>query len=31
VSGAAFPKSLQDEIGARGIDAYQAFGTADSA
>ena len=29
VSGAAFPKSLQDEIGARGIDAYQAFGTAD--
>lgn len=29
VSGAAFPKSLQDEIAARGIDAYQAFGTAD--
>jgi phenylacetate-CoA ligase len=29
VSGAAFPKSLQEEIGARGIDAYQAFGTAD--
>jgi phenylacetate-CoA ligase len=29
VSGAAFPKSLQDEIGARGIEAYQAFGTAD--
>jgi len=29
VSGAAFPKSLQDEIKARGIDAYQAFGTAD--
>jgi phenylacetate-CoA ligase len=29
VSGAAFPKSLQDEIGSRGIDAYQAFGTAD--
>jgi phenylacetate-CoA ligase len=29
VSGAAFPKSLQDEIRARGIDAYQAFGTAD--
>ena len=29
VSGAAFPKSLQDEIGGRGIDAYQAFGTAD--
>src|SRR3954463_7773380 len=29
VSGAAFPRSLQDEIGSRGIDAYQAFGTAD--
>ena len=29
MSGAAFPKSLQDEIKARGIDAYQAFGTAD--
>jgi phenylacetate-CoA ligase len=29
VSGAAFPKSLQDEIRARNIDAYQAFGTAD--
>jgi phenylacetate-CoA ligase len=29
VSGAAFPKSLQDEIKLRGIDAYQAFGTAD--
>jgi phenylacetate-CoA ligase len=29
VSGAAFPKSLQDEINSRGIDAYQAFGTAD--
>ncbi|GLR85486.1 phenylacetate--CoA ligase family protein [Bradyrhizobium iriomotense] len=29
VSGAAFPASLQDEIKARGIDAYQAFGTAD--
>jgi phenylacetate-CoA ligase len=29
VSGAAFPKSLQDEIKARGIDAYQAFATAD--
>ncbi|MGA9332606.1 MAG: AMP-binding protein, partial [Bradyrhizobium sp.] len=29
VSGAAFPKSLQDEIASRGIDAYQAFGTAD--
>src|SRR6201747_1379986 len=29
VSGAAFPKSLQDEIKGRGIDACQAFGTAD--
>jgi phenylacetate-CoA ligase len=29
VSGAAFPKSLQDEIASRGIEAYQAFGTAD--
>jgi phenylacetate-CoA ligase len=29
VSGAAFPKSLQDEIKLRGIDAYQAYGTAD--
>jgi phenylacetate-CoA ligase len=29
VSGAAFPKSLQDEIRSRGIDAYQSFGTAD--
>ncbi|RXG94508.1 phenylacetate--CoA ligase family protein [Bradyrhizobium zhanjiangense] len=29
VSGAAFPPSLQAEIKARGIDAYQAFGTAD--
>jgi phenylacetate-CoA ligase len=29
VSGAAFPKSLQDEISLRGIDACQAFGTAD--
>ena len=29
VSGAAFPKSLQDEITSRGIDACQAFGTAD--
>ena len=29
VSGAAFPKSLQDEIRSRGIDACQAFGTAD--
>jgi phenylacetate-CoA ligase len=29
VSGAAFPKTLQDEIASRGVDAYQAFGTAD--
>jgi phenylacetate-CoA ligase len=29
VSGAAFPKSLQDEIKSRSVDAYQAFGTAD--
>ena len=29
VSGAAFPKSLQAEIRSRGVDAYQAFGTAD--
>jgi phenylacetate-CoA ligase len=29
VSGAAFPPSLQSEIKSRGIDAYQAFGTAD--
>jgi phenylacetate-CoA ligase len=29
VSGAAFPKSLQNEIKSRGVDAYQAFGTAD--
>jgi phenylacetate-CoA ligase len=29
VSGAAFPPSLQTEIKSRGIDAYQAFGTAD--
>src|SRR4051794_24962652 len=29
VSGAAFPKSLQDEIKSRGIEACQAFGTAD--
>jgi phenylacetate-CoA ligase len=29
VSGAAFPKPLQDEIKSCGIDAYQAFGTAD--
>ncbi len=29
ISGAAFPASLQEEIKSRGIDAYQAFGTAD--
>src|SRR6202040_4166669 len=29
VSGAAFPTSLQEEIKSRGVDAYQAFGTAD--
>jgi phenylacetate-CoA ligase len=29
VSGAAFPKSLQDEIKSRDVEAYQAFGTAD--
>ena len=29
VSGAAFPKSLQDDIKSRGVEAYQAFGTAD--
>ncbi|KQW22198.1 AMP-dependent synthetase [Afipia sp. Root123D2] len=29
VSGAAFPKSLQDEFKSRGIDTYQTFGTAD--
>jgi phenylacetate-CoA ligase len=29
VSGAAFPPSLQEEIKSRGIEAYQAFGTAD--
>lgn len=29
VSGAAFPKSLQEEIKSRGIDAYQTYGTAD--
>jgi phenylacetate-coenzyme A ligase PaaK-like adenylate-forming protein len=29
VSGAAFPPSLQAEVKSRGIDAYQAFGTAD--
>src|SRR3954463_9144329 len=29
VSGAAFPRSLQQEIKSRGVDADQAFGTAD--
>jgi phenylacetate-CoA ligase len=29
VSGAAFPTSLQEEIKSRGVEAYQAFGTAD--
>ena len=29
VSGAAFPPSLQREIKSHGVDAYQAFGTAD--
>ncbi|MCP1750196.1 phenylacetate--CoA ligase family protein [Bradyrhizobium elkanii] len=29
VSGAAFPKSLQEEMKSRGVEAYQAFGTAD--
>jgi phenylacetate-CoA ligase len=29
MSGAAFPPSLQKEIKSHGIDAYQAFGTAD--
>jgi phenylacetate-coenzyme A ligase PaaK-like adenylate-forming protein len=29
VSGAAFPKSMQEEIRSRGVDVYQAFGTAD--
>ena len=28
-SGAAFPKSLQDEIKGRGVDAYQAYAVAD--
>jgi phenylacetate-CoA ligase len=31
VSGVDFPKSLQDEMRSRGVDAYQAFGTADLA
>jgi phenylacetate-CoA ligase len=29
VSGAAFPRSLQEEINGRGVDAYQAYATAD--
>jgi phenylacetate-CoA ligase len=29
VSGAAFPPSLQAEVASRGVDAYQAFATAD--
>lgn len=29
VSGAAFPPSLQSEFATRGVDAFQAFGTAD--
>ena len=29
VSGAAFPKSLQEEFSARGIEGYQAYATAD--
>jgi phenylacetate-CoA ligase len=29
VSGAAFPKSLQDEFSAKGIETYQAYATAD--
>jgi phenylacetate-CoA ligase len=29
VSGAAFPKSLQESFAARGVTAYQAYGTAD--
>ncbi|QIG93384.1 phenylacetate--CoA ligase family protein [Bradyrhizobium sp. 6(2017)] len=29
VSGAAFPKSLQEKMKSRGVEAYQAFGTAD--
>jgi phenylacetate-CoA ligase len=29
VSGAAFPKSLQDVVAARGVDAYQLYATAD--
>jgi phenylacetate-CoA ligase len=29
MSGAAFPKNLQDEFAARGVDAYQIYATAD--
>ena len=29
VSGAAFPKSLQEELSSRGIEAYQVYATAD--
>ena len=29
VSGAAFPKSLQDEMASRGVEAFQAYATAD--
>jgi phenylacetate-CoA ligase len=29
MSGAAFPKSLQEEVASRGVDAYQAYATAD--
>jgi phenylacetate-CoA ligase len=29
LSGAAFPKSLQEEVSAKGIEAYQAYATAD--
>jgi phenylacetate-CoA ligase len=29
VSGAAFPKSLQEEIAGRGVDAFQVYATAD--
>jgi phenylacetate-CoA ligase len=29
VSGAAFPKSLQDEMAGRGVEAFQAYATAD--
>jgi phenylacetate-CoA ligase len=29
VSGAAFPKSLQEEFSAKGVEAYQAYATAD--